>query len=120
MSARVAVLAPAIAAVSSAVCMARAKLDVFILMVLDCPGSAAEATCFIRTLEAHGRSRRLRAAQARVRGGWSGGGRLSPATSTSSWSECTVRTGWRIDRAAEVGGPDCTVLRMQIAISGQS
>src|SRR3954454_5624856 len=55
MSARVAVLPPAIAAVISAACMARAKIDVFILMVLDCPGSAAEAACFIRTLEAHGR-----------------------------------------------------------------
>src|SRR5437588_13107376 len=58
MSASTAVLGPPVAAAISAARAARAKVNVFIFWSSICPGSAAEAACVIRTLEARGCSRR--------------------------------------------------------------
>lgn len=75
-----------------------------------------QAACIVRTPT----RRRLSVRQARLRGGWSGGGRLSPSAKISSRSVCVVRTAWRTGRAAVSGGPACAVVITHIATTGQS
>ena len=68
----------------------------------------------------HAAATALSAAQIEVRGGWSGGGRLTPSVSASFSTEWYVRTAWRTVMGGAREGPAWAVFNAQIARSGQS